>query len=80
MVWRGLTLLGLSVLVVLCLIDTAAPPGFFVALQPEITVVHAQFVSSDVIVRWEICRSWCDHPFRNDVGIAGDSWRSVLLA
>jgi hypothetical protein len=57
-------------------IDPAAPPGFFVQLPPKITVPHQSFASDDVIVRWEICRRWCDHPFKTDTGIAGDSWRS----
>src|SRR5439155_13401290 len=57
-------------------IDPAAPPGFFVSLPPKITVPHASFASDDVIVRWEVCRKWCDHPFVNDTGIAGASWRS----
>ena len=57
-------------------IDPLAPPGFFVMLAPKITVAHEAFAQDDVIVRWEVCRTWCDHPFINDTGIAGTSWRS----
>ena len=58
-------------------IDPAMPPGFFVSLTPEITLPHSQFMSHDVIVRWEVCSQWCDHPFTNDVGsVSAMSWRS----
>jgi hypothetical protein len=57
-------------------IDPATPPGFLVTLQPKITVPHSTFASDDVIVRWEVCQRWCDHPFTSDTGIAGSSWRS----
>ena len=59
-------------------IDPAAPPGFFVTLQSEITVPHDSFRVYDVIVHWEVCQRWCDHPFKTDTGIAGDSWRSSI--
>jgi hypothetical protein len=57
-------------------IDPAAPPGFFVMLPPEITVPHDTYRTTDVIVHWEICEKWCDHPFISGTGIAADSWRS----
>jgi hypothetical protein len=57
-------------------ITAASPPGFFVSLPPQITVPHAMFVQADVVVRYEICRRFCDHPFTNDAGLDGAAWRS----
>jgi hypothetical protein len=55
-------------------IDPQDPPSFTVDLPPKILVPSSQFMSDTVVVRYEICRRWCDHPFTDEGGAMHDSW------
>jgi hypothetical protein len=59
------------------LIHAQAPPGFMVTLPPKILVPAALFAPDDVLVRWEICRRWCDHAFTDESGAVRPNWSTT---
>jgi hypothetical protein len=59
------------------LIDAQLPPGFMVMLPQKVLVPAAQFSPDGVLVRWEICRRWCDHAFVDQSGARHSSWLTV---
>jgi hypothetical protein len=56
------------------LLDAQNPPAFAVDLPPKILVPAVQFMRDTVVVRWEICRRWCEHAFRDEAGTDHPSW------
>jgi hypothetical protein len=57
-------------------IDPQNPPGFSVVLPPQILVPAPTFAPTTVVIRYEICRRWCDHPYQDQGGGSNDSWLS----
>ncbi len=55
-------------------VDPQAPPGFSVVLPLKILIPKSQFMRDTVVVRYEICRRWCDHPFRSEGGAKLGPW------
>jgi hypothetical protein len=56
------------------LIEPFNPPQFTVVLPQQILVPASSFAPDDVIIRWEICRRWCDHAYRDESGASHPDW------
>lgn len=55
-------------------IETDDPPSYRVKLPRQIAVADSLFRQSSVLVRYEICSRYCDHPYRGRGGIDVASW------
>ena len=47
-------------------VDALAPPAFRVALPVKVLVPGPLFQPDTVVIRYELCRRWCGHPFRDE--------------
>ncbi len=58
----------------------ATPPGYLVALAPQIDVPYSQFVAETVNVDYQVCTAYCDgHPYVSQAGTGASSWSQSYL-
>ncbi|HEX3903747.1 MAG TPA: hypothetical protein VH853_12980 [Polyangia bacterium] len=52
----------------------ANPPGYLVTLPAQIAVPFSSFVQSSANVDFQVCTSYCDHPYITTAGPGATSW------
>jgi hypothetical protein len=60
-------------------IKASDPPGYYVALLPEIEKPGPSFTAESASVNFEICTAYCDHPFVSTNGTGATSWATSPL-
>ncbi len=60
-------------------IEADDPPAYVVKLPPQIAVPETQFRQSAVLLRYEVCSRYCDHPYRSESGSEERSWMESVI-
>ena len=55
-------------------IKASDPPGYFVALLPNVEKPAPSFTAESASVHFQICTAYCDHPFVATNGTGATSW------